>query len=189
MIASIQGKVASTGSDYMIVTTGGIGYKIYVPHSALEKTDDEIFLHTILIVREDAFTLYGFPTHSEQEIFEILLKVNGVGPRMALAILSTISVEHLRQAVYNERAEILTRVPGVGKKTAQKIVFELKDKLAGGLDMPPVEAFDDINSEVMDALTALGYSIVEAQSAIQSFPKDAPKSVEERIRLALHYFS
>ncbi len=190
MIASIQGKVATTGSDYMIITTGGIGYKVYVPHSALEQINDsEIFLNTVLIVREDAFTLYGFPTVSEREIFEILLKVNGVGPRMALAILSTISVDHLRQAVYNERAEILTRVPGVGKKTAQKIVFDLKDKLAGGLDMPPIDAFDDLNSEVMDALTALGYSIVEAQSAIQSFPKDAPKTIEERVLLALQYFT
>ena len=190
MIASIQGTIAATFSDHMIVVVGGIGYKVYVPHSALERQEhSDIFLHTVLIVREDAFTLYGFPSQTEREIFEVLLKVNGVGPRMALAIIITISTDNLRNAVYSERPEILTRVPGIGKKTAQKIVFDLKDKFVAGLDAAPAEAFDDINSEVMDALTALGYSIVEAQTAIQSIPKDAPRIVEDRIRLALQYFS
>ncbi len=190
MIASVHGKVAATGSDYMVVDVQGVGYKVYVPHSALERLDtEEIFLHTLLIVREDALTLYGFPATAEREIFETLLKVNGVGPRLALAILSGISIDNLRSAVFSERAEILERVPGVGKKTAQKIVFELKDKLAGGLDMPPVAAFDDVNSEVMDALTSLGYSIIEAQTALQAIPKDAPRTVEDRIRLALQYFT
>lgn len=189
MIASIQGKIAQTASDHMIVTVGGIGYKIFVPHSALERQEhSEIFLHTVMIVREDSLTLFGFPTVGEREIFEILLKINGVGPRLALAILSSISTDNLRNAVYNERPEILLRVPGVGKKTAQKIVFELKDKLGAGMDIVPVD-FDDVNTEVMDALTALGYSIIEAQTAVQSLPKDAPKNIEERIRLALQYFS
>ena len=97
--------------------------------------------------------------------------------------------DHLRNAVYSERPEILTRVPGVGKKTAEKIVFELKDKMVAGLDAAPVMAFDDVNSDVVDALVALGYSIVEAQTAIQALPSDAPKTVEDRIRLALQYFS
>ncbi|MBZ0291544.1 MAG: Holliday junction branch migration protein RuvA [Anaerolineae bacterium] len=189
MIASIQGKIAQTASDHMIVTVAGIGYKVFVPHSALERQEhSEIFLHTVLIVREDSLTLFGFPTIGELEIFETLIKINGVGPRLALAILSTISTDNLRNAVYSERPEILTRVPGIGKKTAQKIVFELKDKMVAGMDVAPVD-FDDVNTEVMDALTALGYSIVEAQTAIQSLPKDAPKTIEDRIRLALQYFS
>jgi Holliday junction DNA helicase RuvA len=190
MIASIQGQIDLTGTDHMVINVNGIGYKVYVPHSALEHTGTgEVFLYTLLIVREDALTLYGFPTTGEREIFETLLKINGVGPRLALSILSTSSVDNLRNAIYTERPEILTRVPGIGRKTAQKIVFELKDKLGVGLDAAPLEAFDELNNEVMDALTALGYSVVEAQMAIQSLPKDAPRTIEDRIRLALQYFT
>jgi Holliday junction DNA helicase RuvA len=111
-----------------------------------------------------------------------------VGPKVALAILNTLSADNLRNAVVADRAEILTRVPGIGKKTAQKILFELKDKLAVGLDAIPAAGFDDIDSDVIDTLVALGYSIVEAQTAIQSLPPNAPEEVEERVRLALQYF-
>lgn len=190
MIASIQGAVAATFRDHVIITTGGIGYKVFVPHSTLERLDSgETFLHTTMIVREDSMSLYGFITAEERELFEMLLTINGVGPKMALAILSTLTLDNLRNAVVSERAEILTRVPGVGKKTAQKILIELKDKLKFGLDTVPVMPFDDINSDVLDALVALGYSIVEAQTAIQSLPKDAPPTVEDRVRLALQYFA
>jgi holliday junction DNA helicase RuvA len=191
MIASIQGKVASSGRDHLVIVTGGIGYKVFAPFPTLERVDpsNETFLHTVLIVREDSLTLFGFATVTEREIFEILLSVNGVGPKLALAILSTLSIDNLRNAVIGERADVLTRVPGVGKKTAQKIVIELKDKLKMGLDTAPVDAFDDVNSDVLDALVVLGYSIVEAQTAIQSLPLDAPQIVEERVRLALQYFA
>ncbi len=190
MIASIEGRISTSGKDYMIVAVGGIGYKVFVPHSAFEHVVDErVFLHTLLIVREDSLTLYGFGTAAEREVFETLIAVNGVGPRIALAILSTLSIDNLRNAVMSDRAEILTRVPGIGKKTAQKILLEIKDKIAVGLDAVPVDSFaDSINSDVMDTLIALGYSIVEAQTAIQSLPSDAPKDVEERVRLALQYF-
>jgi Holliday junction DNA helicase RuvA len=191
MIASLQGKVTATYSDHVILTVNGVGYKVFVPEPASydERDNTAVFLHTVLIVREDGFSLFGFRTVGEREIFETLLKVNGVGPRMALAILSTMSVDNLRNAVLSERAELLTRVPGIGKKTAQKIVFELKDKLAIGLDTMPVIPMSDTNTEVMDALVALGYSIIEAQTAIQSLPKDAPDDVESRILLALQYFA
>lgn len=191
MIASIQGKVASTGRDHVVIATGGIGYKVFVPFPTLERVDiaSEAFLHTTLIVREDSLTLFGFATTDEREVFDILLTVNGVGPKLALAILSTLSLDSLRNAVVGERAEILTRVPGIGKKTAQKILIELKDKLKFGLDTAPVSAFDDLNSDVLDALVALGYSIVEAQTAIQSLPANAPPNVEERVRMALGYFA
>lgn len=189
MIASLQGKVASTHSDHVIIVVNGVGYRVYAPHSTLERLDaGEVFLHTEMIVREDAINLYGFATLAERDLFDTLLKVNGIGPRMALSILSAISVDQLRSAIFSERAEILMRVPGVGKKTAQKIVFELKDKLAAGLESAPAMAFDDTNSNVVDALVALGYSIVEAQTAIQALPPDAPNTVEDRIRLALQYF-
>jgi holliday junction DNA helicase RuvA len=133
--------------------------------------------------------LFGFATTTEREVFEILLSVNGVGPKLALAVLSTLSIDNLRNAVIGDRADILTRVPGIGKKTAQKVVIELKDKLKLGLDTAPVSAFDDVNSDVLDALVVLGYSIVEAQTAIQSLPIDAPHNVEDRVRLALQYFA
>lgn len=191
MIASIQGTISATGKDFVVVVTGGIGFKVFVPHSTMDRIDpsEETFLHTTMIVREDSLTLYGFATSSEREVFDILLTVNGVGPKLALAILSSLSLDSLRNAIVSERAEILTRVPGIGNKTAQRILIELKDKLKFGQDTAPVGGFDDINTDVIDALVALGYSIVEAQTAVQSLPSDAPPSVEERVRMALQYFA
>jgi Holliday junction DNA helicase RuvA len=191
MIASIQGKVASLDIDsgFAVVVVGGLGYKIFVPHNTLMKLDhDNVFLHTHLVVREDSLTLFGFSSPVERSLFETLLTISGVGPRVALSIMSTLSIDNLRNAVVSDRAEILTRVPGIGKKTALKILFELKDKLSIGLEAIPASMFDDLNSDVLDALVALGYSIVEAQTAIQALPPDAPDSVEERVRLALQYF-
>ena len=190
MIASLQGIIAATYKDHVVITVGGIGYLVYVPYSTMERLNGsgEAFLHTLLIVREDSLTLYGFATVTEREVFEKLITVSGVGPKSALAILSTLTIDNLRNAVLNERADFLTRVPGIGKKTAQKIVIELKDKLGAGLETAPVDMFDDVNSDVMDALVALGYSIVEAQTAIQSLPMDAPRNVEDRVRLALQHF-
>ena len=192
MIASIQGIVASTGKDYAVIATNsGLGYKVFAPHSVLERlhSDSEAFLHTTLIVREDSMTLYGFATTTERDVFDTLISISGIGPKTGLAILSTLSLDSLRNAVVGDRAEILTRVPGIGNKSAQKILIELKDKLKFGLDTAPISAFDDINSDVLDTLVALGYSIVEAQTAIQSLPKDAPPTVEDRVRLALSYFA
>ncbi|MCA0453128.1 MAG: Holliday junction branch migration protein RuvA [Chloroflexi bacterium] len=191
MIASIQGMVAATGKDYAVVTTGGIGYKVFVPFHTLERlhSENEAYLHTTLIVREDSLTLYGFATTTERDVFDILISISGIGPKTGLAIMSTLTLDSLRNAVVAERAEILTRVPGIGNKSAQKILIELKDKLKLGMDTAPVSTFDDVNSDVLDTLVALGYSIVEAQTAIQSLPKNAPQDVEERVRLALSYFA
>ncbi len=190
MIASIRGHVASNTDDYLVVVVNNIGYKVFVSHVLqAQRPGEEIFLHTYLVVREDALTLYGFKTAEERALFEVLLTISGVGPKVALAILSTLSADNLRNAVMTERAEILTRVPGIGKKTAQKILFELKDKLKIGLDAVPIMAFDDVNSDVIDSLVALGYSIVEAQSAVQSLPPDAPEDVGERLRMALQFFT
>ena len=192
MIASINGKISAHLRDSLIVVVNGIGYRIYVPGSLLDRlVGEEIMLHTHLVVREDSLTLYGFPNAQERDFFESLLGITGVGPRVALAILGTLSIDNLRNAVVSDRAEILTRVPGIGKKTAQKILFELKDRLPVGLDTAPMadSSFDDINNDVIDTLVALGYSIVEAQTAIQALPKDAPEDVEERVRLALQYFA
>jgi Holliday junction DNA helicase RuvA len=126
-------------------------------------------------------------TEEERNLFETLLRVSGVGPKPAVSILSTLSLDHLRTAVGRDEPEVLTRVPGIGKKTAEKIVFELKGKIGIGF-LPGISVLSDTDSEVIAALTSLGYSIVEAQSAIQSIPRGSPQDVETRIRLALRFF-
>lgn len=189
MIASIEGIVAAALHDAMIVTVNGIGYKVFATPSAMNEIGETVYLHTSLIVREDSLTLFGFSTPNDRDLFELLLTISGVGPKVALAILSTLSADNLRNAVVADRAEILTRVPGIGKKTAQKILFDLKDKLPKGLDSVPMTAYDDVNSDVIDTLVALGYSIVEAQTAVQALPPNAPPDVEERVRMALQYFA
>lgn len=189
MIASLEGKVAAAYADHVVVVVHGVGYKVYMPQSSLNQLPDEqVFLHTLMVVREDSMTLYGFVTLAERELFETIISVSGIGPRLGLAILGTLGVEHLRNAVVSEQPDVLVRVPGIGKKMAQKIVFELKDKLAKGLSEIPAGSFSDINGDVLDTLVALGYSIVEAQAAIQALPPDAPNDVEERVRLSLRYF-
>ncbi len=190
MIASLYGEIAHQADDYLVVMVNNIGYKVFVPLALqAHQSGEEILLHTYLVVREDALTLYGFATPADRGLFETLLSVSGVGPKVALSILSTLSADNLRNAVVTERIEVLTRVPGIGKKTAQKILFELKDKLKVNLDVIPTSAFDDVNGDVIDTLIELGYSIVEAQAAVQSIPPNAPDSVEERLVLALQYFT
>lgn len=190
MISTIRGQLAHKADDHLIVNLGGLGIEIMAPFSTVERLQAEnVFLYTRLVVREDSLTLYGFATVSERELFDAVLKISGIGPKLAVSILSTLSVDNIRQAVANERAEIISRVPGIGKKTAQKILLELQDKFPAGLESAPQALDDDANALVMDALTALGYSVVEAQSALQAIPRDAPDDIEERIRIALQSLS
>ncbi|QPC81115.1 Holliday junction branch migration protein RuvA [Phototrophicus methaneseepsis] len=191
MIASIHGIVEFKDSQSAVINVGGVGIEVNATRLALEscQIDQPATLQTRLIVREDALTLYGFKTAQERDLFDTLVKINGVGPKLAVTILSSLSSDNLRQAVVSERSEILTRVPGIGKKTAQKILLELKDKIPVGLDAFPEADYSDVNSDVMDALIALGFSVVEAQTAVQSLPSDAPEDAQERIRLALQMLS
>jgi Holliday junction DNA helicase RuvA len=189
MIASLRGIVGSSSFDHLVVVVGGVGFKVYVPINSISAREgDEIFLHTLMIVREDSIALYGFSTPAEREIFERLLSVSGVGPRMALAVLGTLSIERLRTAVASQQVEVLTRVPGIGKKTAEKIIFELKDKLKGADGLIGAAPLSDVNKDVLDALTAFGYSVSEAQAALAAIPPDTPDDFEERLRRALAYF-
>ncbi|GAB4526856.1 MAG: Holliday junction branch migration protein RuvA [Anaerolineales bacterium] len=188
MIASIRGTIAQTLDGALVIDVGGIGVLVHtpdaLPRSALpgEKT----FLHTYLVVREDALTLYGFETAGERDLFHILLGINGVGPRLALTILSTLSPDAVRRAVFNEQAEVFQRVPGIGRKTAQKMLLHLQDRLKPSSgELEGLGSLGDADTEVLDALTALGYSIVEAQAALQRLPKDTPPDVETRLRLVL----
>ena len=190
MIDIVTGQVTTVSNNYVVILIGGVGLRIHVPTTVLDIVDGPghgLTLYTHLVVREDDLLLYGFSDQDERALFETLLKVSGVGPRLALAIISTLTVEHLKNAVAREEPDILTRVPGIGKKLAQKLVFELKDKLAIE-SVIGLAAISDIDTDVLATLTALGYSVVEAQAALQTIPRDAPQDVEERVRLALEYF-
>ena len=193
MIASIEGEVIGLNENAVIVRVGGgVGMMVFAPAPlrARLRMMEHIFLYTQLIVREDLLALYGFETEQEREYFNMLLGVNGVGPRMALAVLSTLSVDAVTRAVANEQSEVFARVPGVGKRTAQKILLHLQDRIKAGEGLEfAVGTVAGIDEAVLEALTALGYSVVEAQTAIQYNPRDAPQDVEERLRIALQYFS
>ena len=190
MIATLRGEVTQIEDNAIVLEVGGVGLRVFVPATLRTKlkTGEKIFLFTHLIVREDALTLYGFESQADRELFNILLGVDGVGPKVALSVLSTMTLDAVQRAVFADEAELLSRVPGVGKKTAQKMALHLKDKLKPTDALAKVAAMSDKDSEVLAALTSLGYSVVEAQTAIQSIAKDAPDDVEERLRLALQYF-
>lgn len=191
MIATLRGEISQIEETALILEVGGVGLRVFVPAPVRTraKVGEAAFLFTHLVVREDSLTLYGFESQADRELYTILLGVDGVGPKVALAVLSTLTVDAIQRAIFADESEILGRVPGVGKKTAQKMALHLKDKLKPSDALAGVAAMADYDSEVLAALTALGYSVVEAQSAIQSLPKDAPKDVEERLRVALQYFT
>jgi Holliday junction DNA helicase RuvA len=191
MIARLSGTVWSVAENHVVIRIGGIGLQVYAPSDVLAQLDGtgqpvELFTH--LHVRENELTLYGFLTEDELALFRLLLSVSGVGPKVALALLGSVSPEALRQAVTQEKPELLSRVPGIGPKTAKAIIFHLKDKLvAAGAAAAPL--LTDADTEVIAALTALGFSLVEAQAALQNLSRDEDLPVEERVRQALAYFA
>jgi Holliday junction DNA helicase RuvA len=191
MISSINGRIIDKDVHSLVVEVGGVGLEINAPADLCRAAEigSVISLKTHLVVRENELSLYGFATREEREFFIMLIGVNGVGPRLALAVLSTLVPNAIRRAVFAEQAEVFSRVPGVGKTTAQKILLHLKNKIKDVDGLEAAAALDDLDTEVIGALTSLGYSIVEAQAALQSIPKDAPRDVEQRLRLALAYFS
>lgn len=190
MIATLRGEIVQVEETAVILEVGGVGLRVFVPASvrSRSKAGDALLLYTHLVVREDALILYGFESQAERELFNVLLGVDGVGPKVALSVLSTMTIDSIQRAVFADEADVLSRVPGVGKKTAQKMALHLKDKLKPMDALASMAAMNDKDSEVLAALTALGYSVVEAQAAIQALPKDAPDDTEERLRLALQYF-
>lgn len=190
MIATLRGEITQIEDTALVIEVGGVGLRVFSPAPLRTKlkVGEVAFLYTHLVVREDALTLYGFESQADRDLFNLLLGVDGVGPKVALSVLSTLTLDAVQRAIFAEEADLLSRVPGVGKKTAQKIALHLKDKLKPSDALAHVAAMTDFDSEVLAALTALGYSVVEAQAAIQSLPKDAPTDVEERLRMALGYF-
>jgi Holliday junction DNA helicase RuvA len=195
MIASLRGTLIHTGVDHLVIETGGVGYLVYAPRPVLGVAGaigDTLFLYTALIVREDSMTLYGFATVEQRQLFESFLSVSGVGPKVALSLLSMGAPEEIRGAIAHGDTARLARVPGIGKKTADRLVLELKGKLdLKGLPTPAAgtpPAAVAVNNELAELLTSLGYSGPEAAAAIAALPADAPADLEERLRLALRYF-
>ncbi len=192
MIASISGILQRIGTGSIVVQVGGVGLEVAVPSSVIGKlgqVGQPVDLLTHLVVREDSLTLYGFASEEEKQVFELLLTVQGIGPRLALAVLNVLSPDMLAGAIQRDEPDIIARVPGLGKKTAQKIVLELKGKLLPEGMPAAMVAVSSLDTEVIEALTAMGFSLVEAQAALQAIPPDSPEDIEERVRLALGYFA
>jgi Holliday junction DNA helicase RuvA len=189
MIAGISGTIQKIESNSLIVHVGGVGVRVHVPRTVLEDVGGvgrRIALHTHLLVRESDLSLFGFESEEDLQLFEVLLGVNGVGPKVALAILGSISPELLKNAIMREESAILQRVPGIGKKTAERIMFHLRDKLDLGSPATALPLVSDVDADVIDILTGLGFSIIEAQAALQHVPREVA-AIDERVSAALQY--
>jgi Holliday junction DNA helicase RuvA len=189
MIGRIQGIVVEKNFPQVIVSANGVGYEIDVPMSTfypLPRTGEEVTLLTHLVVRDDAHLLFGFLTAPERTAFRQLLKISGVGPKVALSVLSGLSVEDLSATVAAEDAGRLTKIPGIGKKTAERLVLELRDKLPKAIPMVRTEAATS-RSDVVNALLGLGYNEREASAAVKQLPGDL--QVADAIRQALKLLS
>jgi Holliday junction DNA helicase RuvA len=190
MIGSIRGRLALKQPPRIIVECSGVGYEIETPMSTfleLPQTGAEVFLHTHLQVREDAQSLFGFGTAEEKLLFRGLLRVSGVGAKMALAILSGMSVTDFHRCVLHENSAMLIKIPGVGRKTAERLIIEMRDRIAQQAPMPKsggLAARTDARSEAFDALVALGYKPQEVKRLLGQLDV-ADKSAEDIIRSAL----
>ncbi len=192
MIASVTGRLETRGTNYLVLSVSGIGLKVFVPTIHLDRwsrTGQEVMLHTYLHVRESELTLYGFPDPEERSLFEMLIAVSGIGPKLGLAVLSSLSANTLRAAIAQGRTETLSGVPGIGDKTARRLIFHLQDKVTLQMGPAAVPMLTDADAEVIAALTSLGYSVVEAQAAVQRLPRDEEMPIGERLRQALAYFA
>lgn len=191
MIGRITGTLLEKTPPVVCIDVGGIGYEIDVPMSTLyelPETGALVTLYTHLAVRDDAHTLYGFSTANERATFRILIKVTGIGARTALAILSGLSVDELASAIVEQDTARLIRVPGIGKKTAERLLLELRDKLGTHVTAGATGATGkSAQSDILDALMALGYSSSESQKAVKALPKDIETT--EGIRQALQTLS
>lgn len=200
MIAYIKGTVAEILEDRILLEAGSMGYNIFMPMVAAEKalrTGDQVKIHTYLNVREDAMQLFGFLTRDDLNTFKLLLGVSGIGPKAALGVLSGLSADELRFAVLADDVKTISRAPGIGKKTAQKLILELKDKLSleeafekktehlQGADAQEMSGLSDIRKEAVEALTALGYSGADALKAVKKVEITQEMNVELLLKAAL----
>ena len=192
MITGIRGTLEATGPDWVVITLGGISLQIFVPTSVIPELGGAgatVRLHTRLMVRDDSLVLHGFTTEEALTIFDLLIGVSGIGPKHAHSILSTLAPAALISAVATEDTKAISQVPGMGQRTAARIIVELKGKMdtigVGGTASPANSAADDVT----EALQALGYSAIEARIAVTTAGADSTLPVEEQIRLALQSIS
>jgi Holliday junction DNA helicase RuvA len=186
MIGRLQGTLAEKNPPQVLVDCNGVGYEVDVPMSTfynLPTLGDKVSLLTHFVVREDAQILYGFATAAEREAFRQLIKISGVGPRTALSVLSGMSVADIAQAVTAQDAGRLVKVPGIGKKTAERLLLELKGKFGADIGAGTASVTSDAQADILQALVALGYSDKEAALTLKALPKDV--GVSEGIKLAL----
>jgi Holliday junction DNA helicase RuvA len=186
MIGRLTGVIAEKSPPQVLVDVNGVGYELDVPMSSfynLPGIGERTTLLTHFVVREDAQQLFGFLTHDERSTFRQLVKISGIGPRTALAILSGLSVADLAGAVSRQESGRLVKVPGIGKKTAERLLLELKGKLGPDMGLPAASATSDAQADIVQALLALGYSEREAAAALKALPSDV--TVSDGIKLAL----
>ena len=191
MIASLSGKLEAVSGDGAIINVGGVGFRVSMPTtalSALGKPGKDVKVFTHLHVREDNLSLYGFASSEELWLFETLLGVSGLGPKLSLAMLSALSPEQITMAIAIGSVDMLDMIPGIGKKVANRIILELKEKIGAGWAITPATQMAQENTDVLTALTSLGYSAAEAVKAVAALPADKKLKLEEKIKLALQYF-
>lgn len=192
MIASLNGRLDSIGNDGAVIDVNGIGFRVFIPTSTFPKLGvigKEVKLYTHLHLREDEVTLYGFASIDELRLFQTLIGVSGLGPRLALAMLSAASIEQITMAITSSNTDLLTAIPGIGKKMANRLILELKDKVAADWATSPTIQLAEENAELLTALTSLGYSVNEANNAAATLPTSSDLSLEDKVKLALQYFT
>lgn len=188
MIIALEGILESRGLDVAVVRIGSLSLEVRVPSSTLSRlgaVGDRVYVHTHLYLREDNIAIYGFASAEELGLFKHLISVSGIGPKAALGLLSMFSPDQLASAIISGNVDLISQVPGIGKKTAGRIVLELKGKLEKGWGEIVVPALVQEDADVVAALTSLGYSLREATQAVSSLPASKAMDLEERVRLAL----
>jgi Holliday junction DNA helicase RuvA len=191
VIASLNGKLEVINTDSAVVNVNGVGYKIYLPSNAVSiigVPGDEVKVYTHLHVREDVLALYGFLAPEDLRMFETLTTVSGIGPKLGLAMLSAMTAEQLMMTIAAGDANTLRQVPGIGKKTSERIILELKDKIETQILTMPAARMTESNNDVIAALISLGYSVSEAARAAATIPADKDQTVQDKIKFALRYF-
>ena len=187
MIYSIKGNLMYYELGFVVVDVNGVSLRIFVPNSIMDKlpsVNQEIFLYTHFIVRQEELSLYGFLTSQDKSIFALLLSVNGVGPKSAMGLLSIFDSTDIAEAVVAGDVDTISKAPGLGKKTASRVILELQGKLSGSSGLGILSGVTEQKSDVVEALLALGYSSMEIRQAVES-DFDSETSLEERLRVAL----
>ena len=190
MIASLEGIIDAVSKDGLIVNVNGIGFKVTVTTSVLSEmgiTGREVKLYTHFHVREDDMSLFGFGSLDELKLFETLISVSGLGPKTGMAMLSAMNADQVAMAIASGSVETLTTIPGIGKKTADRLILELKDKVGGVMISTPAGRAAQENADVVSALVSLGYSVQETTKAVNALPSGKKLSLEEKVKLTLQY--